>query len=305
MKIKHISIENFKSIEKLEYDFNGVTTALIGKNGRGKTAFKEAFYAGLTGDFPDNCIRNGTDQCSIKMTLEDGTTFERIQHRTKPNKVLIEGKATTAKTLNEMITTKTSLSKATEGIGKIADLSGLKAMTFGSAFASCKKIENVILPETLTLGSVDNQYLFSSCSSLKRVWMHGSEVPAEGTLDLTRTGLKTVCKDAFNGLPTKTKILMPESFVGVATYSYQIKEADACSRVFGADKEYTFVLQNANGLTNNATGAYGMVVFYKAIMDSSIASGHKDNLDHITIKLGDVSKSLAEWKAYYDALATE
>lgn len=148
MKIKHISIENFKSIEKLEYDFNGVTTALIGKNGRGKTAFKEAFYAGLTGDFPDNCIRNGTDQCSIKMTLEDGTTFERIQHRTKPNKVLIEGKATTAKTLNEMITTKTSLSKDILRVVASTDvLQSLQPAEFG-------KFITAYLPEKLDFATV-------------------------------------------------------------------------------------------------------------------------------------------------------
>ena len=148
MKIQKISIRNFKSIESLDFEFTDVTTALVAKNGRGKTAFKEAFYAGITGEFPDNCIRNGEETCSVKMVLDDGTEFERIQNRTKPNKVLIDGKATTAKTLHELITTKTALSKDVLKIVASTDvLQGLQPAEFG-------KFITAYIPEKLDYATV-------------------------------------------------------------------------------------------------------------------------------------------------------
>lgn len=103
MKIKKIVIDNFKSIEHLEYDFNDVVVGLIGQNGRGKTAFKEAFYASITGDFPDDCIREGTEYCSVGIELESGTFIERFIMKDKANKVKIDGKVSTQKVVNEVI----------------------------------------------------------------------------------------------------------------------------------------------------------------------------------------------------------
>lgn len=111
MKIKKIKIENFKSIGKLEYTPKSTITMLIGPNGKGKTAFKEAFYAGITGEFPNNCIQNGKETCSVEITLDDGFVFERQINRTKANKIIINGKTSTAKTLNEQIAHKFALSK--------------------------------------------------------------------------------------------------------------------------------------------------------------------------------------------------
>ena len=133
MKIKSMRVQNFKSIEDLTWTPDNTTTVLIGPNGRGKTTFKEALYAGLTGDFPDNCIRNGCNQCSVKITLDDGTEFERIQDRIKPNKVLINGKASQQKVLNEILTAKTGLSKDIFRIVASTDvIEHLKPSEFGT-----------------------------------------------------------------------------------------------------------------------------------------------------------------------------
>ena len=133
MKIKSMRVQNFKSIEDLTWTPDNTTTVLIGPNGRGKTTFKEALYAGLTGDFPDNCIRNGCNQCSVKITLDDGTEFERIQDRIKPNKVLINGKTSQQKVLNEILTAKTGLSKDIFRIVASTDvIEHLKPSEFGT-----------------------------------------------------------------------------------------------------------------------------------------------------------------------------
>lgn len=103
MKIQKIVIENFKSIEHLEFEFNDVISSLIGKNGRGKTAFREAFYASITGEFPDGCIRDGAEYCSVGIELESGTFIERFIMRDKANKVKVDGKTSTLKVVNEII----------------------------------------------------------------------------------------------------------------------------------------------------------------------------------------------------------
>lgn len=148
MKIQRIIIENFKSIKKIDFRFDDVVTALVAPNGTGKTAFKQAFYAGITGDFPDNCIRTGADACSVQITLDDGTVIDRIQHRTKANKVMVDGKTTTNKTINELISTKTALSKDVLKIATSTDvLQSLQPAEFGSFITA-------YIPEKLDYASV-------------------------------------------------------------------------------------------------------------------------------------------------------
>jgi predicted outer membrane protein len=103
MKIKKIVINNFKSIEHLEYEFNDVILGLIGENGAGKSAFKEAIYASITGEFPDDCIKHGANFCSVGIELESGTFIERFIMKDKANKVKVDGKTSTLKVVNEII----------------------------------------------------------------------------------------------------------------------------------------------------------------------------------------------------------
>ncbi len=231
---------------------------------------------------------------------------------------------------------KTSLSSKTEGIGKIADLSGLESMSLGSAFAGAKMLENIILPTTVTRDDSSLQYLFYNSNSLRRVWTLGAAVPARGTIDLTGTGLKRVCKEAFNGLPKASVILMPASFEGVGSYTYKFTEAGACSQALGADADYTFVLSDAKALSGEglSSGSYSLIAFYENMLaangdlDSNGTIGNKvdlkdanntvyivyeltdanaDNLDHLlftcTVEEGTLTKTIAEWDAYFDEKA--
>jgi hypothetical protein len=133
MKINKVKITNFKNIEEVEYFPNNTTAVLIGHNGKGKTAFKEALYAGITGDFPEDCIKKGESECSVEIVLNDGTNFKRIMCREKPNKVLVNGKTSNMKTLAEIISTKTGVTKqALQIIGSTDVLSSLKPSEFGA-----------------------------------------------------------------------------------------------------------------------------------------------------------------------------
>ena len=204
MLIKNIKIENFKSISNLDFDFEDTTVALIGKNGRGKTAFKEAFYAGITGEFPENCIQNGKDFCSVEITLNDDTTFKRIQNREKANKVTLNGKTTTAKTLNEIITTITKLSKDVLKIVMSTDvLQSLQPAEFG-------KFVTEYIPEKLDFATVD--------SYMSNVSKESKQILAEVLPPMPDTfGIKQL-NDGYNALVDTRKTLKRE----YATYEAKI-----------------------------------------------------------------------------------
>ena len=122
MKLSTINIENFKNIEHLDFSPTNTTVALIGKNGKGKTSFKEAVYAGITGVFPVNCIKEGERSTSISMTLSDGTAFSRIVNADKANKITVNGRVATAKSLAELLELKTGVSKDAAKIVTSADV---------------------------------------------------------------------------------------------------------------------------------------------------------------------------------------
>ena len=102
MKVKSVTIVHFKGIDYYEYIPKNPTACMLGNNGRGKTSFKQAVYAGLTGNFPDNCIAEDSDMCSVSITLEDDTEITRIMYRDKPNETRVNGRKVTKKSADEL-----------------------------------------------------------------------------------------------------------------------------------------------------------------------------------------------------------
>lgn len=69
-KLKSISISNYRSIDKLEYDFVKCT-AIIGEIGSGKSSFLNSIKAAMNAEkIPQNHIRRGQDYCEINLKLE-------------------------------------------------------------------------------------------------------------------------------------------------------------------------------------------------------------------------------------------
>ena len=132
MKLKKIKITNFKGIENLEHEFKNKTLVLAGKNGRGKTSFKEAVYATMTGVLPDNAIQKGKDFTVLEAELDDGTTFSREIDAIKPTKVYLNGRHTTGKALSEMVESLTGVSKETMKVVTSEEVvTGMTAGQFG------------------------------------------------------------------------------------------------------------------------------------------------------------------------------
>ena len=111
MRIESIRIKNFKTITNLEYVAKETLAALCAPNGTGKTSFLEAIRFGLTGDTPDNCVNDNADETTVEIILDGGTSFSRTKSNTKPTKVKVNGKTTTAKNLETMIFDETGINK--------------------------------------------------------------------------------------------------------------------------------------------------------------------------------------------------
>ena len=101
MKIKKLVAENFKSYDKLVFEPQKVTYAIVGKNGAGKTSTQQAIRYALTGDVPDDAVKAGQDQLEVNVLLANGVDFTRTKSNTRGSKVKLNGKTTTGKMLTE------------------------------------------------------------------------------------------------------------------------------------------------------------------------------------------------------------
>lgn len=109
MKILKLETVNFMGL-KGRFEFTPAhITALCGKNGIGKTTLLNAVRFGLTGAEPEGDVINASsDEMKVSITLNDtvggeDVEFTRYKHRTKPSKCMINGKATTMKSMNDKI----------------------------------------------------------------------------------------------------------------------------------------------------------------------------------------------------------
>lgn len=140
MEIKKICIKDFKGIEALRYEPEHKTAVLIAPNGTGKTSFKEAVYAGLTGVTPPYPIRNTADSAYIGMQIAGGTTFSRTFHVDKPTVVEVNGKKVTGKALAQLLSDKTGIPFDTFKIVSSADaLEKLSSADFGTLLINSLK----------------------------------------------------------------------------------------------------------------------------------------------------------------------
>jgi hypothetical protein len=118
VKLKKITIKDFKSIDNFEIDFSNLNplTIITGENGAGKTSFFEAIIWALTGESHaevEDVIQTGKSYCQVDLNLEyngqeisisrsRGSKFEF--HVTSNGKAEVaDSKSDLQKKLNEMI----------------------------------------------------------------------------------------------------------------------------------------------------------------------------------------------------------
>jgi DNA repair exonuclease SbcCD ATPase subunit len=87
----NISLVNFKGFFEKSVDFNGLHTAILGRNGSGKSTIVDAFIWCLLGKTPNGDIVTPLDENNayidgktvVTIEFSDGLTFQRTESRTK------------------------------------------------------------------------------------------------------------------------------------------------------------------------------------------------------------------------------
>lgn len=76
MKIKKITVQNFKAISDLEVDFNGCSAIVTGGNNRGKSSLLSGLISRLQGEKPELIVKQGEDKGLNTIELTDGSKIE-------------------------------------------------------------------------------------------------------------------------------------------------------------------------------------------------------------------------------------
>lgn len=104
--VKRIKITDFRNIESKEWCPTSKTNFLMGENATGKSSFLKALKFALSGDIAREDVRDGACSTVVEVELKDGTVFSREVFAVgvdKPSEVRVNGKATTAKKLTEIL----------------------------------------------------------------------------------------------------------------------------------------------------------------------------------------------------------
>lgn len=137
MKIKSVELVNFGKNDHVVIN-PGNISVLFGENGYGKTTILNGIRYALTGAEPaGDIIKKGTDTCRVVIDLIDDSgevhSFERLKSRTKPSKFRVDGRNTTAKSMNAKIAEIVGIDLDKIEIVSSADVvASMKPQEFGS-----------------------------------------------------------------------------------------------------------------------------------------------------------------------------
>src|SRR5690625_7824844 len=76
MKIKKITVQNFKAISEQTADFNGCSAIITGGNNRGKSSLLSGLINRLQGEKPELIVKQGEDRGTNSIELTDGSIIE-------------------------------------------------------------------------------------------------------------------------------------------------------------------------------------------------------------------------------------
>ena len=191
MKITKICIKNFRGIESLDAPVNGRINVLAAKNGRGKTSFEKALKACITGKISDADIRNGKQEVSVGILLENGISIERSKKRGKSSVTKVNGSRTSATSVLPIIQSAFGGSeKVIETITDVGSISHMKMAELSDMFMS-------ILPLRMNTDS----FKHLSAQYLNRKLTNGEKALIEDLFssyaDFSFKEIETACKQVF------------------------------------------------------------------------------------------------------------
>ena len=190
-------------------------------------------------------------------------------------------------------------------VESLVDLTGFPQVSDYGVAMNAAAVENILLPEAAKIKN-GQQYGFGGAKALTRVWTVGFDMPEAGVMDLSQTGIKTICKGYFNNLDNIDDVYMPESFTAVSAYSMATKNQTTDTarwNVFGNNSSETKLnihVENWKALNCIAN------TFYEARQDPAYNNGKENSgiehyVDYLKLTYEGVTKTVLEWRADFPA----
>lgn len=155
MRIKSISIENFRGIQRFEHDFKNKVTVITGKCGKGKSSFLDAVRFPLTNILPENPVKDGYMTAKVKEVCEneDGDSIVIEKEIERPSKVstLISGRKVGTSVTKKFIESETDVNSELIKMTTSSEiLANLKPSDFASIFLT-ESVERKTLEDLLEI----------------------------------------------------------------------------------------------------------------------------------------------------------
>ena len=155
MKIKSISVENFRGIQRFEHEFKNKVTVITGKCGKGKSSFLDAVRFPLTNILPENPVKDGYMTAKVKEVCEneDGDSIVIEKEIERPSKVstLISGRKVGTSVTKKFIESETDVNSELIKMTTSSEiLANLKPSDFASIFLT-ESVERKTLEDLLEI----------------------------------------------------------------------------------------------------------------------------------------------------------
>ena len=155
MKIKSISVENFRGIQRFEHEFKNKVTVITGKCGKGKSSFLDAVRFPLTNILPENPVKDGYMTAKVKEVCEnkDGDSIVIEREIERPSKVstLISGRKVGTSVTKKFIESETDVNSELIKMTTSSEiLANLKPSDFASIFLT-ESVERKTLEDLLEI----------------------------------------------------------------------------------------------------------------------------------------------------------
>ena len=155
MKIKSISVENFRGIQRFEHEFKNKVTVITGRCGKGKSSFLDAVRFPLTNILPENAVKDGYMTAKVKEVCEneDGDSIVIEKEIERPSKVstLISGRKVGTSVTKKFIESETDVNSELIKMTTSSEiLANLKPSDFASIFLT-ESVERKTLEDLLEI----------------------------------------------------------------------------------------------------------------------------------------------------------
>lgn len=151
MKVKKITINNFRGLKNYEHEFTKPITVLTGPVGAGKTSFLQAMRFAITSETPTNAIRTGADSASVSAVCDDD--FEIYRELMRPNKkyTKVMGRKAGTSASESFIEETTNVSNEVMKIATSSEvLAAMKPSEFGAIFLN-ESVEKKTLEDMIQI----------------------------------------------------------------------------------------------------------------------------------------------------------